>query len=121
MADHPLVGIWKLVSMERIDAAGTALEAQVLTGLLMYTPNGWMSEALEYQLPGSELAATHVFYCGVYTIDGSTVVHQPRVHTNQSLVGVDLPRQFEVEGDRFILTAPNPNGSARLVWERVLS
>ena len=121
MADHPLVGVWKLVSMERIDSEGTAVEARVLTGLLMYTPNGWMSEALEYQLPGSKLANTHVFYAGTYAVDGSTVVHQPKIHTNHDLVGMHLPRQFEVEGDRFTLTAPNPNGSARLVWERVLS
>ncbi len=120
MIDHPLVGIWKLLSMERIDAEGNVSQASVITGMLVYTPNGWMSEAFEIQLPGSELAGTHMFYCGTYIIEGSTVVHQPLIHTNHEMVGKDLPRQFEIEGDRFILTADNPNGSARLVWERVL-
>ena len=119
MADHPLVGMWKLVSMQRIDSAGNTVEATVETGLLMYTSEGWMSEALDYQMPGSELARTHVFYCGTYRVDGDTVIHQPLIHTNHDLIGQDLPRQFEVEGDRFTLTAPNPNGTAVLVWERV--
>lgn len=120
MTDHPLIGIWKLVSMERADAEGNMSAATVVTGLLMYTPNGWMSEAFEIQLPGSELATTHMFYSGTYVIDGSTVVHQPRIHTNHEMVGQDLPRQFEIDGDRFTLIAGNPIGSARLVWERVL-
>jgi hypothetical protein len=106
--------------MERVDAEDNMSAVTVITGLLMYTPNGWMSEAFEIQLPGSELAATHMFYSGTYLIDESTVTHQPRIHTNPEMVGQDLPRQFEIEGDRFTLIAGNPPGSARLVWERVL-
>lgn len=121
MSDHPLVGLWKLISLERTDAEGMVTESRVLAGLLMYTPNGWMTEAFELQLPGTELATTHMFYSGTYVIDETTVIHQPRIHTNPEMVGQDLPRFFEIEGDRFTLIAGNPNGSSRLVWERVLS
>ena len=120
MTDHPLVGMWKLVSMQRMDTEGNVVEAEVLTGLLVYTSEGWMSEALEYQLPGSELASTHVFYCGTYEIDGDTVIHQPKVHSNHQLTFTELPRSYEISGNRFTLTAPNPNGTAHLVWERVM-
>lgn len=119
MTDHPLVGMWRLVSMTRIDAEGNQNEAEVLTGLLVYTPEGWMTEALDYILSGSELARTHVFYAGRYRVEGESVIHLPSIHTNPDLVGLELPRGFTVSGDRFTLTAPNPNGSAVLQWERI--
>lgn len=119
MAQHPLVGMWRLVSMTRIDTEGRHSEAEVLTGLLVYTPEGWMTEALDYMMPGSDLARTHVSYAGEFRIEGQSVIHMPRIHTNPELVGMQLPRQFEVSSDRFILTAPNPTGSAVLRWERV--
>lgn len=105
--------------MERMDNEGSRSVAEVHTGLLVYTPDGWMTEALEYAMPGSDLARTHVFYAGRYTIDGDSVIHQPRIHTNEDLVGMDLPRWYEVDGNRFTLTSPNPNGMAVLLWERV--
>jgi hypothetical protein len=120
MADHPLVGMWKLVSMERIDNEGNVSEVEVLTGLLVYTPDGWMTEALEYQIPGSERARTHVFYGGTYEIDGDTVIHRPKIHSNHQLAFTELPRHYEIRGNRFTLTAHNPNGAAYLVWEQVM-
>jgi hypothetical protein len=119
MEHHELVGLWKLVSMERIDGAGNVSEMDVKTGSLMYTPEGWMTEALEYTAPGDE-RATYVFYSGLYEIDDDTVTHHPRIHTNHQLVWTEQPRQFEVSGNRFTLTARNPNGAAYLVWERMM-
>jgi hypothetical protein len=121
MSDHPLVGIWKLVSMERIDLAGNVTEMEVLTGLLTYTAEGWMTEALEYRAPDSNGSATYMFYAGLYQIDGDTVIHQPRIHTNHELVWTEMPRQYEINGNRFTLTARNPNGAAYLVWEQIMT
>jgi len=122
LAEHPLIGIWKLVSMERIDLAGNVTEMEVVTGLLMYTAEGWMSEALEYRTPDSDGSATYVFYAGHYLLDGeNTVIHQPRVHTNHDLVWTDQPRQYEINGNRFTLTARNPNGAAYLVFESIMA
>lgn len=121
MAEHPLVGIWKLVSMERIDPSGNVAEMDVVTGSLMYTSEGWMAEALEYHAPGSAGAPSYVFYSGLYQIDGDTVIHQPRIHTNHDLVWTDLPRQFEINGNRFTLIARSPTGTAYLVWENVMA
>lgn len=119
MEDHPLVGLWKLVSMERIDLAGNVSEAEVRTGMLMYTRQGWMSEALEYSMPGDD-KTTYVFYSGLYEIDDEAVIHMPRIHTNHQLVWTEQPRQFELSGNRFTLIARNPNGAAYLVWERMM-
>lgn len=117
MEDHELVGLWRLDGMERFDLEGDSIPVEIHTGLLLYAPNGWMSEALEFTVAGER---THVFYSGRYKIEGNTVIHQPEIHLNSDMVGQDLPRGFEVDGDRFTLTAGNPNGSARIYWERVL-
>jgi hypothetical protein len=110
---HPLVGMWKLASLERSAAEGEISRADDPIGFLIYTTEGWMSEAFEYRnLDGS---TSHVLYCGAYEIDGDTVTHIPSVHVNENLVGARLDRGFAINGNRFTLTA----GAATLVWERV--
>ena len=120
MEFHPLIGIWKLVSMERIDTAGNVTEMHVKTGMLMYSQDGWMAEGLEYSATGEPGDTTYVFYSGLFEIDGETVTHMPRIHTNHQLVWTEQPRQFEISGNRFTLTARNPNGAAYLVWEKMM-
>jgi hypothetical protein len=117
MEDHGLVGLWRLREMERFDLDGNKIPVEVHTGLLLYAPNGWMSEALEFTAAGTR---THVFYSGRYRIEADTVIHIPEVHLNADLIGQELPRSYEIGGDRFTLIAGNPNGSAHIYWERVL-
>ncbi len=117
MASNSIVGMWKLVSLERVSNGGEVMEAELPVGFLIYTESGWMSEAFEYR--GPDGLSAHVLYCGTYETHGDTVIHQPHVHPNAELVGANLERTFQVEGNRFILTAPNPSGYARLVWERL--
>jgi hypothetical protein len=109
---HPLVGMWKLLSLERHGAQEVS-RADDPIGFLIYTPDGWMSEAFEYR--NADGSTSHVIYCGTYTTDGDRVVHHPSVHTNPELVGASLERTWSVDGNRFTLTA----GSAVLTWELV--
>lgn len=113
---HPLVGMWKLVSFERAGEDGAVTRADSPTGFLIYTAEGWMSEAFEFRpLDDPAAPVTHVLYCGTYETDGDVVTHIPSVHVNPDLVGARLDRGWSVEGNRFTLRA----GSATLVWERV--
>lgn len=119
MSVHPLVGMWKLISLERTGADGAVAKATEPTGFLIYTAEGWFSEAFEHQ-NAADGSTNHVLYCGNWTSpDGSTVVHHPLVHPNADLVGASLERGFVVAGDRFTLTAGSAGGKADLVWERV--
>jgi hypothetical protein len=118
MEQHELVGLWKLTAMRRVDAAGNTAEMDVRTGQLMYTPDGWMTEGLEYVAPGSDVT-TSMFYSGRYEISGDAVTHLPAIHTNHQLAGTRQPRQFRIDGNRFTLIAGNPTGTAYLEWERV--
>jgi hypothetical protein len=116
--------MWKLVGIERegeqsADGGGGAGP----TGALVYTAEGWMSESL---LLPAEGGGTHsagsgqartVIYCGTYKTEGDQVIHQPLFHLDDSQVGKDLPRGFEVaeDGQSFVLIA----GAGRLHWDRV--
>lgn len=119
MPGHPLVGMWKLVSLERTAANGEIAHAEQPVGFLIYTSEGWFSEAFEYRNPADGSTA-HVLYCGTWeSPDAATIVHQPHVHPDADLVGSSLERGFAVDGNRFTLTALSGGGKAELVWERV--
>jgi hypothetical protein len=112
--------MWRLVGLER-SADGVVTQAEAAIGYLIYTPEGWFAEAFEYRNP-DDGGTNHVLYCGTYeTREPDIVIHQPRIHPNAALVGANLERSFTVEGNRFTLTAPTPNGHARLTLERVTS
>ena len=118
MSKHSLVGMWKLVSLERTSADGVVSRAEQPVGYLIYTGEGWFSEAFEYR--SADGSTAHVLYCGTYTTpDEATVIHQPHIHPNSNLVGAHLERGLVIDGDTFTLTAATGGGKAELVWERV--
>src|SRR5688500_10398462 len=114
---NPLVGMWKLVWLERIGADDATSRVDDPIGFLIYTPDGWMSEAFEYR--GPDGATSHVLYCGTYEVQGDRVFHRPSVHTNAELVGANLERTFVAEGHRFTLTAQSAGGRAVPVRELI--
>ena len=119
MSHHPLVGMWKLVSLERTAADGEVTRVEQPVGYLLYTSEGWFSEAFQYHNPADGSTA-HVLYCGTWeAVDANTIVHQPHVHPNADLVGANLERGFKIDGNSFTLTAGTGGGKAELVLERV--
>jgi hypothetical protein len=120
VSQHPVVGMWKLVSLERESASGsgeieTALEPN---GFILYTADGWFAEAFSYRNPDG--TSGNVAYCGHYELDGNDrLFHIPSTHANPDLVGARLERGVHVEGHQYTLTAGSGPGSARLVWERL--
>ena len=115
MANHPLVGQWKLVRMELDNPPADGNSAPDPTGALVYTADGWMSESL--LLPSADGPPRTVIYCGNYKIEGDQVIHQPLFHLDESQVGQDLPRGIEIaeDGQTFVLIAT----IGRIHWERI--
>lgn len=113
-----LVGIWELIGYEAVMDDGSGSTVDDIAGTLVYTENGWMSEAL--RLRPAEAEPVNVFYSGAYAVEGDTLFHQPLVHINPDMVGQKLPRKTEFEGNStFTLIAPRPGGESRLTWKRV--
>lgn len=113
MTEGDIVGIWRLVAIERPGADGVVQRDDAPHGFLLYDAGGWFAEAFSYTTPDG--TAGTVQYCGDYEVDGDTVFHIPAMHADPANVGKRLPRQFVVDGDRFTLIA----GAVRLSCERL--
>jgi hypothetical protein len=144
---EPLVGAWRLVSIETIRPNGEIIYpfyGKHPEGLIMYDQSGWMSvqivsdprpatpavdsrEAFNAAPVPEKVAAVEGYYayCGTWTFDAakSTVTH----HIKQSLIpgerGEDGVRHFAFDGDRLTLIAKThemgEDHQRRLVWQRV--
>jgi hypothetical protein len=120
MAQHPLVGQWRLLRYEVIGPNVDITAPAHRVGFLLYSPDGWMAEAIQVRPDDSTVAPTSLFYCGRYELDGVTVTHIPTFHTNAASVGERLARTFHIDGaDRFTLITPRPDGAVHLHWERM--
>src|SRR5215472_5053572 len=121
------VGAWKLAWLEEPDANGTVHKADC-TGLLVYTRDGHMSVQVMYRNPQSGSQAGPVQYAlggyeasfGTYRIDENsrTFIFHVEGAMVRSLIGNDLPRAYELSGNRLIVTSTNANEHWRVVWER---
>jgi hypothetical protein len=123
MTQHPLVGQWRLVRYEAIGPNVDVAAPAHRVGFLLYSPDGWMAEAIQIRPDNSSVAPTSLFYCGRYEIDGVKVVHIPAFHTHADSVGHRLERTFHIEdganANHFTLIAPRPDGAVHLHWERL--
>ena len=118
-----ILGAWKLISFAREDTvSGEIIRpwGDVLTGYLMYLPDGHMSAVLtaggrQAAAPGDEKQAAKLYssmaaYAGTYTVHDDTVVHHVDVAWLPGWVGSDQPRKFKLEGETLtIRTQPIRN------------
>jgi len=123
MSAASLVGAWELVALYRESAEGRTHQpfGDRPVGLIMYTADGSMSavlmrrdrtsvpdEAGESGSPGQTTAPSEEFtaYCGTYRLDPArgAVVHHVEVSHDPEMVGNDLVRYFEIDGDTLHIT-----------------
>ena len=125
MANHPIVGAWRLVSFAFTDEAGEVaypLGNRPLGGVL-FTADGHMS--LNFMAGGrpafaaddilggtpEELAAaarTFVAFGGPYTLEEGAVLIDVKYSLHPNWTGHVHKRLFEVSGDRLSLSTPEP-------------
>jgi hypothetical protein len=141
MSRNPIVGTWRLLSLEKRTADGqtTYPLGKDATGYLAYGDDGHMSVQIMAanrapfavgDIRGgtaaekNDAADTYVGYCGTYTVLPERVIHDIRVSFFPNWVGVDQERFFALDGDRLkIQTGPYLVGgimqTSDLVWQRV--
>ncbi|MGI6747956.1 MAG: lipocalin-like domain-containing protein [Anaerovoracaceae bacterium] len=132
-----LIGAWKLVEYSINDKRNPGQRFYPLgkdaTGIIMYTPNGYMSAQLMAQgrpvyanghiHTGSieEMAAAakgYMAYSGKFELneETNTLIHHMEVSMNPTWLGQAQERYYKLEGDT--LTITTPGDFARLVWKR---
>ena len=136
-----LVGTWRLVSFEVLDAEGRRAYpfGEDAVGFITYTADGRM--AVQFGAtnrprlttpdwvggPDPEIAAAardYFAYCGTYEVHDSVVVHRVELSLMPDWIGVEQQRHVVLDGDTITLsTPPTPVGGqqqvATLVWQRL--
>jgi hypothetical protein len=133
-----LVGTWTLASTEQhVENASGAVRVANPRGLLIFDAAGHALEIVTragraaYAANQPTPAEAHVTFdnyagfWGSYRLDdrAGQIVYRPEGAVNPNIMGQDLPRTYELKGDRLTITAPagesSAHGSVRCVWERV--
>ena len=118
---NPLVGAWKLVSLEEPSADGQVHEADG-TGMFIFTRDGRASVQVMYRNARTSSVYAQGDYeasYGSYRIDSSSTF---TFHIDgalvRTLIGKDLKRAYEISGNRLTVKSTDPNEHWKVVWER---
>ncbi len=118
---NPLVGAWKLVSLNEPSTGGEMQKADC-TGMFAFTPDGKASVQVMYRNANSGSAYAQGGYeasYGSYRIDdSSTFTFHIEGALVRTLIGKDLKRKYEISRNRLTVTSTDPNEHWKVVWER---
>jgi hypothetical protein len=135
-----LIGLWKLISLERRNAKGDVLSSYPgWTGFIVYTASGHVMVHMMQPYrrrnvgpsptPGETMATYRGYtsYFGPYTVNESEkyVVHHLAAAINSGAAGTDFQRFVEFSGKRLTLKPPvtkDSNGGSvqtTITWERL--
>jgi hypothetical protein len=135
---NPLIGVWRLVTVEDHQADGTILHpyGERALGYLIYHPEGYMSASvmaserprLEKQIRPWELTPDEAagvlqtmgsMYSGVWELrDESTVIHHVHAALIPNMIGQDEVRPFELKGDMLYVYTLRPPAKTCAIWQR---
>ncbi|MDP3671767.1 MAG: lipocalin-like domain-containing protein [Telluria sp.] len=140
-----LIGAWKLVTYVEKPIDGSAPSypfSETPEGIIMYTPDGFMSAQLCHSDRGRPFASgdwfkgtaeeyeaeasSYIAYTGPFHVDEEkqTLTHSMFISLFPNWIGQTQPRVVEIEGDFLNLSSANPFQSAGktvmayLTWQR---
>ena len=118
---NPLIGAWKLVSLDEPSADGQVHKADC-AGLFVFTIDGKASVQVMYRNAQTGSAYAQRGYeasYGSYHIDkSSTFTFHIDGALVRTLIGKDLKRAYEISGNRLTVKSTDPNEHWKVVWER---
>lgn len=119
----PLVGEWRMVSLE-VGNEGGALQEVPYSGEVIFTDAGRMSvQAMDPAAdpqPSSYTVNGYEAFYGPVTIDyaSNTFVVTVESSAVRGLIGQSMQRTFEVSGNRLVLMPADPAERFRVTYER---
>lgn len=122
-ARNGLVGAWRLVLLEEADANGDTHPCDC-TGMFVFTSDG--HAAVQVMWRSEQAAAGSGYSQGGYEASFGRYVLDEQTHTFtfhidgalvRSLIGKDLPRRYELSGNRLVITSARADERWRATWE----
>jgi hypothetical protein len=127
-ARSPLVGSWHLLWLELPGPDGALRRITDAKGSLIYTPSGHVSVQVMYARASDTPSSGPVQYAqggyegsfGRYTADepSRTVTHRYDGANVRSLLGQDVPRRYELVGQRLVMRSTRADEHWSVTWER---
>jgi hypothetical protein len=124
----PLVGSWHLLWLELPGPDGALRRITDAKGSLIYTPSGRVSVQVMYARANDTPSSGPVQYAqggyegsfGRYTVDepSRTVTHRYDGANVRSLLGQDVPRRYELAGQRLVIRSTRTDEHWSVTWER---
>lgn len=121
-----LLGAWRLVELDQPGPGGKLMQVDC-SGQFVFTRDGHLSVQVMDREPAQSAAGANQYAQNGYEATyGSYVVDEP-AHTFtfhvegalvRTLVGKDLPRRYELTGNRLIVTSTRPEEHWRAIWNR---
>lgn len=101
------VGVWRLVAYYDVDEAGRTSDGPLGSapqGMLIYTADGHLSVSMMRALDGAG-GGTETFmgYAGRWRLEGTRMVHEVAVSAHPHIVGTDMVREVELDGEDLLL------------------
>jgi hypothetical protein len=121
-------GVYKLKSFVIESSAGEVKNwGNNLSGLLIYTLNGYMSVSINKELEidptqtdSENLLDSILFYSGTYAVEGNIICHQVTQASSPFRIGKEMIRYADWKGNELHLTTPPESfGKATLVWVKM--
>jgi hypothetical protein len=118
-------GAWELVRFEMIDQEGIrTFWGEKASGLLIYTPDGYMSVSIHSQAifrseDAKEILDGILFYSGRYQVQGHEIRHQVLHASDPHRIGSEMVREARFNDGLMTLTARGDFGVAALCWRRI--
>jgi hypothetical protein len=123
VARNPLVGVWRLIEIDEVDAGGKLTRHVDLKGSLIYTANGTVSVQVSYPdlaVNNDYVRSGYEASFGSYTFEAATrrVTHHIEAANVNALVGKDLSRTYRFVGRRLMIGPLNVAEHWSVIWER---
>lgn len=118
-------GVWRLVSYETRQADGATAQpfGADAVGMLIYTPDGFMSGQVMRggRESGREGTDGYIAYCGRYRVEEEKgeVVHRVEASLYPGWVGSEQRRGYAFAGTRLVLSAKLRRKGVEIVYELV--
>jgi hypothetical protein len=119
-----LVGAWRLVALDEPQANGQTHRCDC-TGMFVFTPDG--HAAVQVMTRNPQDAAGSGYSQGGYEASFGSYAVEERTHTFtfhiegalvRTLIGKDLPRRYELSGNRLVVRSTNSDEHWSVTWER---
>lgn len=126
-----IIGAWHLVDtyIENPDGTRTPTQGPDPRGIIMYTPDGWMSAITRWgdrQLgAGSDADKARMFdtylnYAGRWSLEGDTVTHHIDHALHPDWIGASRDRRIDHQGTRMVFSGYGSDGksNAVIIWQK---